>query len=201
MTINIKIYQTAIDDLAISMTMTLFFWTEHSPPTLGYVPQNQNFPKTESFFGKIGLNLHQKKSKAKGNCFEHPLPPAYVPQICQKTKVIPLRLRYTAPETEGCDPSVNRFLQVYLYFVGMTTKPFKPARHRTKTISVFITLYGFCLTFTANLSKKIHAKNLKIFFKKLFLQKNLFLGYEKRGILGEGKFQEKMFSSKKKRHI
>ena len=26
----------------------------------------------------------------------------------------------------------------------------------------------FCLTFTANLSKKIHAKNLKIFFKKIF---------------------------------
>ena len=42
-------------------------------------------------------------------------------------------------------------------------------------------MYGFCLTFTANLSKKIHAKNLKIFFKKFLLKKNLFLGYGKRG--------------------
>ena len=51
-------------------------------------------------------------------------------------------------------------------------------------------MYGFCLTFTANLSKKIHAKNLKIFFKKKFLQKKFVLGYEKRG--------EKMFRSAKK---
>ena len=41
---------------------------------------------------------------------------------------------------------------------------------------------GFCLTFTANLSKKIHEKNLKIFFKT-----NLFWGYEKRRFFG-GRF-------------
>ena len=54
-------------------------------------------------------------------------------------------------------------------------------------------------TFTANLSKKIHAKNLKIFFKKIFLKKNLFLVYEKRDFfLGGGKFPGKMFRSQKK---
>jgi len=61
-------------------------------------------------------------SKNKGNSFEQNIPPAYVPQICQKTKVIHLRLRYTTPETGGCDPSVNRVLQVYQYFVGIKTK-------------------------------------------------------------------------------
>ena len=44
-------------------------------------------------------------------------------------------------------------------------------------------MYGFCLTFTANLSKKIHVKNLTIFLKNKFLKKNLFLGYEKRGFV------------------
>ena len=49
----------------------------------------------------------------------------------------------------------------------------------------------------SSLSKKIHAKNLKIFIKK-FIEKNLFWGYEKRGFLGENS-QEKIFRSKKKR--
>ena len=58
-------------------------------------------------------------------------------------------------------------------------------------------MYGFCLTFTANLSKKIHAKNLKIFYKK-----NLFLGCEKRGFFfGGGEFSGKNVQVKKKRLI
>ena len=81
----------------------------------------------------ICTNKSQKPKVIPLNKKSPPPPPVYVPQICQKTKVIHLRLRYTTLETGGCDPSVNRFLQVYLYFVGMTTKLFRPAQHRTKT--------------------------------------------------------------------
>ena len=72
----------------------------------------------------------------------------------------------------GYDLSTNRSLQKVLCLVGMATKPFKPARHRTEAFQFF--LPRFCLTFTANLSKKIHAKNLKIFFRKHFRKKTCF---------------------------
>ena len=81
----------------------------------------------------------------------------------------------------------------------MTTKLFKPAEYRTKTFQFF--MYGFCLTFTANLSKKIHAKNLKIFFKKLFLKKTCFGGTENVGFFGGRNSQEKMFRSQKKASV
>jgi hypothetical protein len=54
------------------------------------------------------------------------------------------------------------------------------------------------LTFTANLSKKVHAENLKIFFKKNFLKKNLFWGYEKRWFWGEKIPRKKCLDHKKK---
>ena len=94
--------------------MTLFFWPEHFPP-----PPGGMYPKTKiSQKQKISLEkspwICTKKSQK---------PKVYVPQICQKTKVIHLRLRYTAPETGGCDLSVNRFLQVYLCFVAWQPSP------------------------------------------------------------------------------
>ena len=58
----------------------------------------------------------------------------------------------------GCDLSTNRSLQKVLCLVGMATKPFKPARRRTEAFQFF--LPRFCLTFTANLSKKIFAKKI-----------------------------------------
>ena len=64
-------------------------------------------------------------------------------------------------------------------------------------------MYGFCLSFTANLSKKIHAKNLKIFFKKQFSSKNLFLGYEKPCFFlgGGGIPRKKCLGHQKKRRM
>ena len=128
----------------------LFFCDLNISPSPGYLPENQNFSKTKKFRWRNCLNLYQKISKNKGDSFEQKIPPAYVPQICQKTKVIPLN------------------------------KPPPPSRHT----------YPKSVDFTANLSKKIHAKNLKIFFKKLFLKKTCFWG-TKKGVLGGGKFPGK----------
>ena len=104
-----------------------FFWRK--PRSLSFFSKNRRFSeqqylktkflqKQKNSFEKIALNLYQKISKNKGNSFEQTIPPAYIPQICQKTKVIHLRLRYTAPEIGGCDPSVNRFFASVPIFFG-----------------------------------------------------------------------------------
>ena len=56
-------------------------------------------------------------------------------------------------------------------------------------------------TFTTNLSKKIHAKNLKIFFKKIFLKKKLVFGVRKKGFFGGQIPRKKCLDHKKKRQL
>ena len=60
----------------------------------------------------------------------------------------------------------------------------------------------FVVTCSTNLSKKIHAKDLKIFFKKIFLKKKLVFGVRKKGFFeGGGEIpRKKCLDHKKKRH-
>ena len=70
----------------------------------------------------------------------------------------------------------------------------------------FSFMYGFCLTFTANLSKKIQTKNLKIFFKFFFFFKLVF-GVRKTWVLpfsedgGGVNPRKKSLGHKKKRQL
>ena len=106
-----------------------FLWSKHSPPRDTY-PKTKISQKQKNFFGKIALNFYQKISKTKGNSFEQKIPPgirtpdlsknkgnsfeqkipppAYVPQICQKTKTIPLNKKSAAPPAYA--PQICRLL-------------------------------------------------------------------------------------------
>ena len=74
-----------------------FFFTWTFPPRDTY-PKTKISQKQKNFFGKVSLNLYQKISETKGNSFEQKIPlVAYVPKICQKTKVIPLNKKSPPP--------------------------------------------------------------------------------------------------------
>ena len=110
--------------------------------------------------------MYQKISNTKGNSFQQKIPP---PRLCtsdlSKNKGNFFEQKIPPPSILTPDLSKNKG--------NSFEQKISPPGIRTPDLS----------TFTANLSKKIHAKNLKIFFKKFFPKKNLFLGYEKKVFL------------------
>ena len=116
-----------------------------------------------------------------------------LPWICtkksQKPKAIPLNKK-SPPPLQHTNPRSVKKTKV----IPLNKK--SPPGIRTPDLS----------TFAANLSKKMHAKNLKIFFKKFFLKKTCFGGTKKKhfffflggGVISIGNSQEKVFRSQKK---
>ena len=130
----------------------------------------------------ICFRWNQKISKTKGNSFEQKIPPRHTyARYVKKQRQFLWTKTPPPPGIRTPDLSKNK---------GNSFEQKIPPGIRTPDLS----------TFTANLSKKIHAKNLKIFLKNFFLKKTCFWGTKKGFFFGGGggNSQEKMFTSQKK---